>query len=203
MIYCIVLSILLFSKGEWTWWSSLRNWQAIGYHVLSPSVDTGYMLSIISYDSWQKPLGNKHVSFLSYSFGKKVLEFDDFLAQLIAIQSHINSGPTLSNVSSTMNSSIFLLFFEDVLLKWPFWIHFQIATWLLLTLCKNNNALATHLVDKPRKYKYNAWSIFNEDVLCFFWQPCGNMASSSYRFFVKLTEPFELLLFSRVNVIPV
>jgi hypothetical protein len=32
-------------------------------------------------------------------------------------------------------------------------------------LCKQNNALATPLVDNPRKYKYNAWPISDEDVL--------------------------------------
>jgi len=35
----------------------------------------------------------------------------------------------------------------------------------LLTLRKQNIALATFLVDKPRKYKYNARSIYDEDVL--------------------------------------
>ena len=39
-MYCIVLSIRLFSNGEWKWWSSFRNLQACGYQV-PPSVDTG------------------------------------------------------------------------------------------------------------------------------------------------------------------
>jgi hypothetical protein len=34
-----------------------------------------------------------------------------------------------------------------------------------LTLRKQNMALATFLVDKPRKYKYNARPIYDEDVL--------------------------------------
>ncbi len=72
----------------------------------------------------------------------------------IAIQKHTNSDPTLSKVSSTMYSSTF--FFEDIFLGWHIRIQFQIATWLLLTLCKKNIALATPLVDNSRKYKYKA-----------------------------------------------
>src|SRR6476469_8594432 len=36
-MYCTVLSIILFSYGEWMWWCSLKNLQACGYHV-PPSV---------------------------------------------------------------------------------------------------------------------------------------------------------------------
>jgi hypothetical protein len=39
------------------------------------------------------------------------------------------------------------------------------AIWLLLTLCRKNNALATLLVDNPRKYKYKARLISKEGVL--------------------------------------
>ena len=34
-----------------------------------------------------------------------------------------------------------------------------------LYLCKQNIALETFLVDKPRKYKYNARPIYDEDFL--------------------------------------
>ena len=39
-MYCIALSIRLFSKEEWIWWLSFRNLQARGYHV-PPSVESG------------------------------------------------------------------------------------------------------------------------------------------------------------------
>ena len=32
-------------------------------------------------------------------------------------------------------------------------------------MCKKDNALATFLVDKPRKYKYNPYPTHSEDVL--------------------------------------
>ena len=42
---------------------------------------------------------------------------------------------------------------------------FANKTWLLLALCKQIIALAMFLVDKPRKYKYNARPIYDKDVL--------------------------------------
>ena len=39
-MYCIVLSIILFSYEECVWWSNFKNLQAWGYH-LPPSVETG------------------------------------------------------------------------------------------------------------------------------------------------------------------
>ena len=39
-MYCTVRSMMLFSQGEWTWCSTLRNLHACGYHV-PPSVESG------------------------------------------------------------------------------------------------------------------------------------------------------------------
>ena len=50
-------------------------------------------------------------------------------------------------------------------------------------------ALATFLVDKPRKYKYNARPISDEGVLFLLPNISEIEASSSYRLTVKLTEP--------------
>ena len=82
----------------------------------------------------------------------------------IVTHNQMYSVPTLIKVSSTMYSSIFFLF-EVIFLGWYLYIHFQIATWLRLILCKKSIALETLLVDKPRKYKYNARPIYDEDVL--------------------------------------
>jgi hypothetical protein len=112
------------------------------------TIGGNWIFSILSNNNWQKPLGNEHVS-LSHIYSE---DLPVFFCSII-IQSHINSGPTLSNVSSTMNSAIVVLF-EDVFLKWHFWIHFQIATWILLTISRHDNALITFLKDEPRKYKY-------------------------------------------------
>gem|GEM_PF-2057007 len=69
----------------------------------------------------------------------------------IAAHSHRNSEPNLIIVSSTTNSDIFLLL-DNSFAGLYVLIHFQIDTWLLLTMYKKN-ALATYLVDNPRKYK--------------------------------------------------
>ena len=85
----------------------------------------------------------------------------------IATHNQMNSNPTLSNVSSMINSEILFLF-DNIFLGWYFWIYFHFLakkTWLRLTLRKQNIALATFLVDKPKKYKYNARPIYDEDVL--------------------------------------
>jgi hypothetical protein len=71
---------------------------------------------------WE-PLSNKHVSFLRYFLAKEVRGFACFLSGSIATQSHAYFEPTLSNVSWTMISSTFRLFFGDVFLGWHFWIY--------------------------------------------------------------------------------
>ncbi len=61
---------------------------------------------------------------------------------------------TLIIVSSMIYSEILFLF-DDIFLGLYFYIHIQIETWLLLTIFKKDNALATFLADNQRKYKYN------------------------------------------------
>ena len=72
----------------------------------------------------------------------------------IAVHSHRNSEPNLIIVSSTTNSDIFLLL-DDSFAGLYVLIHFQIDIWLLLTMYKKDNALATFLVDNPREHKYS------------------------------------------------
>jgi len=76
----------------------------------------------------------------------------DLFLGSVAAHSHRNSEPNLIIVSSTTNSDIFLLL-DDSFVGLYVLIYFQIDTWLLLTRYKKNNALATFLVDNPRKYK--------------------------------------------------
>ncbi len=81
-----------------------------------------------------------------------------------ATHSHTYPEPTLMMVSSIMNSDILAVFLPTFFGLCPC-IHFHVATWLLLTVCKNDNALEAFLQDKPRKYNYNPWPMCSEDVL--------------------------------------
>ena len=160
-MYCIVLSIRLFSREEWRWCFSFKNRQAWGYHV-PPSVDTQCFPWLLI-----KPSRNLSATNMFLS-----LEMDSaricLFSGSIVTHNQMYSGPTLINVSSMINSEI-LFFLIDIFWGVYFWIHFQIATWLLFTLFRWNIALETLLVDKPRNYKYKSWSISNEDVL-FIWK---------------------------------
>ena len=148
---------MLFSNEECIWCFNFRNLHACGYHV-PPSVETGCFPWFFITSEMNLSATNMFLS----------LEIDSaricLFSGSIATHNQMNSNPTLNNVSSMINSEILFLFY-NIFLGWYFWIHFQIATWLLLTLRKQNMALATFLVDKPRKYKYNAWPIYDEDVL--------------------------------------
>ena len=118
------------------------------------------MDSIISNNAWEKALGNS--MFLSLViFCARICLFSGSMAT----QSQINSEPTFSMVSSTMYSDTFFLLIDDILWGQYFWIHFHIATWLILTRWRHDNALTTFLNDKPRKYKYRPYSMYSEDVL--------------------------------------
>ena len=55
-----------------------------------------------------------------------------------------------------------LIFFRS-----NFWIHFQIAMWIIMPLYKNKIALASDLVDSPRKYKYGMDYTLGGAVLVF------------------------------------
>lgn len=161
-MYCIFLSIRLFSKGEWVWCFSLRNWQAIGYHVLPPSVDTGWFpWAFIRSD-------------INFSATSMFLSLVIFCARIslfsgsIATQSHINSEPTFRIVSSTMYSEILFFLVDNFPSWWHFWIHFQMDTWLLFTRCRYDNAFTTFLNGSPRKYKYRL-NQYTVKVFCFFY----------------------------------
>ena len=108
LMYCIVLSIKLFSKEEWIWWSSFGNLQACGYQV-PPSVDTGCLPWILTKSAMNRYAINMF------------LPLDMFSARIslfsgsIATQIQIYWEPIFISVSSTTYSDIFLLrdeFFE-------------------------------------------------------------------------------------------
>ena len=142
-MYCIVLSIRLFSNEELIWCFSFRNLQAIGYHV-PPSVDTTCFPWILI-----KPEINLSAISMFLS-----LDIDSaricLFSGSIAAHNQEYSEPTLSNVSSMRYSDIFVLLVETFRGLY-LWIQFQIATWLLLIICKKDNALAVFLSDKQAK----------------------------------------------------
>ncbi len=154
-MYCIVLSMRLFSKEEWIWWSSFKNLHARGYYV-PPSVDTGCFPWALT-----KPKMNRSAISMFLS-----LDIDSaricLFSGSIATHNHMNSDPTLSSVSSTMNSEILVLF-DDIFFGWYFWIQFQIVTWF--RLIQQDNLWDVLLSDKPEKYKYRLWYTYSGGVL--------------------------------------
>ena len=114
------------------------------------TIGWNWMISIVSYNTWQKNAQQLACFYLELYFGR---ESNHFLAQLQS-KAILIMNQLLSNVSSTMCSEILFLFGDDFLLWRNFWIHFHIATWPLLTKCRYDNALTTFLNDSPRKYKY-------------------------------------------------
>ncbi len=142
------LSIKLFSNGEWMWWSTFKNLQACGYHVPLLSVDTECFPCRFTIFGKNLSATNMFLSLdmdsvrISLFFGSidGYPKPDVFWANLDL--SFIDDKPR--NLFSSCN----------ILFGLYFWIQLHIATWLLLTMCRKDNALAAPLVDNPRKYKY-------------------------------------------------
>ena len=116
--------------------------------TVSPPVCGNRMFSMILDQTLDKLLCHKNVSFFGYGQCENLLVFCS-----IATHNQMYSEPALIAASSTVNSEILLLslmisFWGDVSES------LQNATWLLFTMCKQDNALATFPVGKPRNYKY-------------------------------------------------
>lgn len=80
----------------------------------------------------------------------------------------IYSLPTLSKVSSTMNSFIiFFLLFCSIFFGLYFWIQFHTETWFLLM--NGNSLLEVFLNDKPEEYNCNAYRIYTLKLFCFYY----------------------------------
>ena len=105
---------------ECIWCSILRNLHACGYHV-PPSVEKG-----CSPCSSKRPDRKRSATNIFLSLDM-LTERISLFAGPIATQSHTNSEPILSNVSSTINPSTFF-FFDDILWGLYFYILFQIYT---------------------------------------------------------------------------
>jgi hypothetical protein len=87
-MYCIVLSMMLFSYEEWMWWFSFKNWQACGYQV-PPSVET--RCSPYSFTTFDKNLSATNI-FLSFDiFNPRT----SLLSGSIVTQSQISSESSL------------------------------------------------------------------------------------------------------------
>ena len=102
-MYCIFLSIRLFSREEWMWWSRFKNLQAIGYQVPPSSVETGWIPWILTKSEMNLSATNMFLS----------LEIDSaricLFSGSVATQSQTNSDPTFNMVSSIIYSRTLLL----------------------------------------------------------------------------------------------
>jgi hypothetical protein len=135
-----------------------RNLQAWGYHV-PPSVETECFPYFFT------------SSFINVSAIRIVLSKEIWISRItlsiesMAIQSHAYWLPTLSNVSSIINSDTFLLFWKIFLGVYR-WIHFHIEKWFLLINC--DNCCDVFLTERPEKYIVTRISYIWK-VYCFFY----------------------------------
>ena len=135
-MYCIVLSIMLFSflytKEKWIWRSNSKNLQVCGHHEISPSVETRCSPYSFTITTENVRLLQTYFSFFWYADWKwknfSIYWFDG------NSQSHINPEPAFTMVPSMAYSSIFFFFFNLCVLY--YWIQFQIETLLILMRCK-------------------------------------------------------------------
>jgi len=145
-MYYIVLSMILFSKEEWIWCFSFKNWHACGYLVLLPSVEKQSACHILLKCRIEN-VGYKHISLFRYSYWENyfIFWFDSNPSKPYQF------GTYFIWVSSIINSATFV-FLQNNLLGLYFWIPSLIAEWLLLwtNLC---NAFAVFLKERPLKYR--------------------------------------------------
>ena len=147
-MYCIVLSMMLFSYREWRWCLSFKKWNTLGYHV-PPSVETGCS-PCFSNRRYRKRTSTTNM-FLSLDM---LVERISLLAGTsIATQCHTISKPIMSNDSSTTNPSTFL-FLEDNFLGLYFCIQFQMEIWF--RLIKHDYSLSQALLKKSPEKKYKS-----------------------------------------------
>lgn len=122
------------------------------------TISRDWMLSVFLYQIFYKCLSNKDSSLK----GNMNIYRITLSIESMAIQSHAYWLPTLSNVSSIINSDTFLLFWK-IFLGLYRWIHFHIETWFLLINC--DNCCDVFLSERPEKYNCNAYIIYLEGVL--------------------------------------
>jgi hypothetical protein len=125
-MYCMVLSIKLFSNGECKWCFSFRNLHACGYQV-PPSVETGCFPCLFMRDAI-----NRSAASIALSKDTSIRRISLCFGS-IATQSHTYLEPTLIWVSSTTCPLTLFLLADSSLFGLYFWIHFYTDTWLLST----------------------------------------------------------------------
>jgi hypothetical protein len=142
-IYCIVLSIILFSKEEWRWCFSFKNLHACGGYQVPPSVETECSpYSSITLDR------KCYATNIFCSFDMLILRIS-LLSDSIATNNYINSEePTLSWVSLIINPGILVLLWNN-LSGLYFCIQSLIAVRFLLT--NLDIALDVFLNERPLK----------------------------------------------------
>ena len=119
-IYCIVLSIRLFSNGEWCDVLVLRTCKPVDTMILLQLKQGVYHILL---KDWIENVRLQTYFFLLIWILTESLSFNS-----IATQSHMYSEPTFVCVSSTMNSSIFVFLYSS-LFGLYFWIQSRIAVW--------------------------------------------------------------------------
>jgi hypothetical protein len=144
-IYCIILSIILFSYEEWIWWFSFKNLSILRWIPSTTTVCWYYsrMISEFFNNMLERKRSMTINMFLSLDIDSARICL--FLGSIATHHNNINSESDLSWVSSTIMHFEITFLFGSIFWGWYFWIHFQIATWLLLTRCKNDNALDVFL----------------------------------------------------------
>lgn len=147
------------------WWSSFR-YSLPWLRIPCPTISGYLMFSIIFDQAWQNSLCDQHI-FLSSNIVTARISF--FLGSIAIHHSHISSAEsTFIKVSSTMNTTIFLFFWYNILCGQYFSIQSIIASvWLLLT--NLNNVLEAFLKYKPSNYRLTAYIISFIGVLCLIW----------------------------------
>ena len=108
------------------------------------SVETGYSPCF-----YNRRYRKRSATNMFLHFDRHIERISLLAASIATHQSHTNSKPILSNVSSTINSSTFL-FLEESLFGLYFWIQFQMET--LFRLIKHDDSLSEALLkESPEK----------------------------------------------------
>ena len=125
-MYCTILSIMLFSNGEWIWCSTFKNLHTWGGYQVPPSLLKQNV----------DPILLQYVIENAFCYKNMFLSFDISIARIslsfgsIITHSQIYSEePTLIKVSSIIYPSIFLFFFVNIFFGLYFCIYFQIETY--------------------------------------------------------------------------
>ena len=126
-MYCIVLSIMLFSNGEWKWCSIFKNWHAWGGYQVPPS----QLKQNVDHILLQYVIENALLQNILLSFDISIARISLSFGSIIAHSQIYSEDPTLIKVSSIIYPSIFLFFLVNIFFGLYFCIYIPVETWLL------------------------------------------------------------------------